>query len=132
MLLDSEKALLAEVTEIVNRNTWHRRRMEAMGFKFQSIKAEYTASGVFIQADFLCVCGQHERLGVCISGKELLYGAVGLERHPRLDPALMLHDSGSFSRDHLVADGYTETQIQEILKRGEDFDEAHSREACYV
>jgi hypothetical protein len=44
-----------------------------------------------------------------------------LNLDPIFDPALRLYEGGSFSREHLKADGYTEQEIQDIEGKARAF-----------
>lgn len=115
--------------EAANAPTLERRRAEAMGFEFgDAVVVELRDEGCFVvRGTFKCVCGKHEsysfmfdRLRVmCSQDKDCIARLVS--------PAHMLRSHGSFSRQHLLNDGYTPERVDEIIRKGEEFDRAEAR-----
>lgn len=121
---------LDQLTVIANRPTFERRRAEAMGWTFYDIRVtrgntswhdQYALRGAFT-----CVCGAREQFQRIIDEAHLFMAhnsdSVIAEE---FDPALWLRRMGSFSRKHLLADGYTEDAVAEIERKAIEFDAAH-------
>jgi len=105
-----------------------RRRAEAMGFEFEVVEVVKHKSPfrqLFIMRGiFKCVCGKHESFAKMIDGTALHYS---LPLGVAFDPAAYLRGLGSFSRDHLLKDGYPPETVDEILERGRQFDMENPR-----
>lgn len=110
---------IAELTALAKRMTYHRARAEAMGFEFKHITVD-PSNGDLVQLRcvFSCICGLREEfINVFPTSmpdsllREFTDVAGSLSRH------------GSFSRAHLVADGYTLEQVEEIEAKGKAFDD---------
>ncbi len=106
----------------LNRESAAYRRATAAGFSFAELRildgdASCFAWGLLrYTLDFTCVCGRRETFMHAFSERELAGSAHG---HPfiageRIDSVLALERHGSFSRQHLREDGYTEEQIDRI------------------
>lgn len=106
--------------EGLNRPTRARRRAEAMGFCFGAIEVlGVVDDGVAIRGVFSCVCDKTETFSILVTQRELEdFWASGSAP----DFAQRLADIGSFSRQHLIGDGYTVEQVDKIVARGEAFD----------
>lgn len=119
----TEAYFLADLTRIANKMTYERARAEAMGFHFTRIEVRPMAGilgngALMLRAVFTCVCGRQETFTSTFP-EDTPTGY--LIEHA--DVARELRRAGSFSRDHLLSDGYTPEQIDEIERKGEDFDE---------
>lgn len=107
--------------ELAQRQTHHRQRAEAMGFTFDTIRLVENDPGILtMRVEFKCVCGTPEELCMAATYHELAH--VNLEYHRMADPAKELHLMGSFSREHLLADGFPAEEVERIIQKGEDFD----------
>lgn len=86
---------------------------------------------VRIEGEFQCVCGRREKYSVRIN-KCVLEHEFSV-RDGKLDIALWLSYHGSFSREHLLEDGYTEEQIRSIEAKFDEplADEARSSHVYY-
>lgn len=120
---------LVDLVSFANESTRDRRRAEAMGFVFGPARVECTDYGgldghVVLRGAFSCVCGQLEAYQFVATQYELEQATTALLRD-MFDPALRLRHFGSFSREHLLEDGYSEAQVDEILRRGDEFDKEH-------
>lgn len=119
---------LEEARCFANAMTHDRRRAEAMGWRFTDIRVEdnWEGDGVMLDCRFTCVCGTPEAF------RQVYPYAVVMDAHPAVaeqmfDVALLLRRAGSFSRAHLLADGYTEAQVAEFERKGAEFDRQHGR-----
>ena len=97
--------------------TYEMLRVEHMGWKFgkPTIK-RFEGHGLpmwTLRVAFTCVCGREE---------VFQNNAFDLQQLWYLNVPLWLLKNGSFSREHLVRDGYTEEEILEIERKGEEFD----------
>ncbi len=113
---------IALYNQHANRYTYHRRRMEAMGFWFIYIdvmEGDFSF-GLEMGGAFKCVCGRVEKFRVALD--ERLDKSTLLDQ---LDPARWLHKMGSFSEKHLIGDGFPPETVREILARGEEFDRSN-------
>lgn len=117
----SRADVLASFEAIANRVTYHRAKAEAMGFKFErvTLRDDFSVAGVRLDAPFSCVCGRRERL-VSILRPTMPKSVLT----DLLDPVATLWGVGAFSREHLLADGYTSEQIDEFERRAAEFDKA--------
>lgn len=120
---------LEQMTTIANSSTLWRRRAEAMGFSFGQVEVMLHPGrfeSVIIRGSFKCVCGSTEWYSFAVDTifemMRDMGAAVAL-----FDPAARLAKFGSFSRKHLLSDGYTESQVDEIIRKGEEFDRAEAR-----
>lgn len=106
------------------RMTYERARAEAMGFRFSDI-AVYPAVGtVQLTATLTCVCGRKQRFASSFLINEGPPIAMQLDFiHQRINVARGMQRIGAFTRDHLLQDGYTPEQCDEIEERGRRFDE---------
>jgi hypothetical protein len=100
------------------------RRAEYMGWKFHDVDVLDGVGGVIIRGYFTCVCGAPEAFSFAISPIELMSARRGLI-YRLFDVGLRLREFGSFSREHLLADGYSEAQVAEFERRGAEFDRAN-------
>jgi len=121
MMLTSVKYTFADLAALANRMTYHRAKAEAMGFEFRHIGIEKSpwdgGETVHLRCVFVCICGRIEEFS----------NAVPANLNDCILPAWtnvarQLWEIGSFSRDHLIADGYTEEQVDEIEAKGNAFD----------
>lgn len=114
---------LKRIEVIANKPTYERRRAEAMGFAFYSIEAHRLddhPGEVFLRGMFTCACGKTEVYCFSFSEFEFLI--------KDLDVAWRLRNFGSFGEKHLLKDGYTQEQVDAILRKGEEFDREHASE----
>lgn len=113
--------------ELAQRSTHHRQRAEAMGFTFDTIRLNENDPGILVmRVEFNCVCGTPEELCLAATFHELAH-LSSLDQHPMADPARELHRLGSFSKEHLLADGFTPADVDRIIQKGVDFD-VHSQQ----
>jgi hypothetical protein len=114
---------LDEYRRLANRSTFHRRKAEAMGWTFRDIDVMLHPrfDGVLLKCDFICVCGTLERFQAIIDGMQLTtkFDAAAY----LFDPARHLFDNGSFSREHLIADGFDPEFIERVLKIAQEYAE---------
>lgn len=112
----------ADLTALANRMTYHRAKAEAMGFQFRHIGIDKSpwdgGETMVLRCVFACVCGRVEEFSSNLPA--FLNDCVFPEW---TNVARQLWESGSFSRDHLIADGYSEEQIDEIEAKGKAFDD---------
>lgn len=101
------------LTEVAWRLTPDRQRAEAMGFRLQQADVYITEVGIELRGVLRCVCGRDEHYVFRVQ----IDPAV-------LDPARLLNERGAFSREHLVEDGYSAAEIDEILAKGAAYDVA--------
>lgn len=94
--------------------------MEAIGFKMikVGVRRHPGTDGWVVFGCFECVCGKHEFFAFAVE-REI---ELAIAPDELCDPAQMLRRHGSFDRQHLVADGYSEAQVDQILERGRAFD----------
>ncbi len=115
---------ISELAALANRMTYHRAKAEAMGFKFDRIEIkELFGASLEVRANFTCICGRQESFTQIVSSE--------LPSHilrQRLNVASELWRVGSFSRRHLLEDGYTSEQCDLIEARGRAFDDECVRE----
>lgn len=105
-------------TQMANSPTPYREKAEAMGFKFGRAEVfEDRTVGYMLRGTFTCLCGTHE--AYCFHIDEMAI----LDQHWQIfDPAWHLWRAGSFSKKHLLADGYSPEKVEEILQKGRDYD----------
>lgn len=117
---------MAELHALANRMTYHRAKAEAMGFKFDRIEVRGAQQGasdslygdIELRAVFTCICGRQEQF------RSLLHTSMpGAFLRQKMNVAAELWRLGSFSRGHLLSDGYTPEQCDEIEAKGKQFDE---------
>jgi len=113
---------LHEMNAIANTRTRARRRAEAMGFTFHKIEVFVCDEGYLLGGRFMCVCGTEEAANFILDDHAIRSG----HHHRELDFALRVERFGSFSREHLLADGYAPEVVDEILRKGREFDEANA------
>lgn len=104
---------LDTMREIANRSTFHRRRAEAMGFRFDNIDVSGFGDWLRLTADFTCVCGTPERFQQAIDEMALMRVQ---DAEYVLDPARLIDAAGSFSRQHLIDDGFSPEAVDRICK----------------
>lgn len=106
-----------EVIKQVMTPTYESIRVQHMGWSFGPPTLERRSTmGIFqyhLTVPFTCVCGQREFF------QQVNQDLRGFEW---LNVPQWLYRRGSFSRDHLAQDGFTEAQILEIERKGEEFD----------
>jgi len=107
---------------LATRKTRHRQRAEAMGFKFLQIEVVDSSVdfGWYVRCLFQCVCGKIEALNFKVGDSEQYMDPDTLAK--TIDPAYRLHLAGSFSREHLLKDGYTVEQVDEMMEKAAAFD----------
>lgn len=98
-----------------------------MGWIFRRVSVEYDIGydAVAMHCGFRCACGEYEALRQAY-GQFELHDATPEMLERMFDPAAVLRKLGSFSREHLLADGYTEAQVAEFARKGREFDEQNS------
>lgn len=104
---------IAEAQEIVLKPSYELGRALFMGWTFGKPTIQRDIDAYRLCVSFTCVCGRRE---------EFHYRAERLEAFRFVDVAHYLTEHGSFSRRHLLQDGYTEQQVREIERKGEEFD----------
>lgn len=120
----------AEMQEIARRPTRERRRAEAMGWTFERIEVVEGVSGCpVLHGRFTCACGAPEGFSFTILPPELDAPRHIIEDY-LLDVGARLRCYGSFSREHLLDDGFTEAQVAEFERRGAAFDAANPEPSC--
>ena len=109
-----------KIIDFANSKTPSRLRAEAMGFTFSPVDVIYDSlwGETKIRGRFQCVCGRTEAYDFIVD----LHFLDQMLWHRELDVARRLQSLGSFSRPHLLEDGYTEEQVEEIERRGADWD----------
>lgn len=111
---------LGQLQSYVNRPTRTRARMERAGFRFVDpvrVEADWVnEGGVAVRGSFHCVCGTLEQFRFIVA-PEALRDVVNWDYIDALDPARALWRFGSFDKEHLLADGYTEQQADEIVAK---------------
>ena len=107
---------LYELTALANRSTFSRRRAEAMGFTFDRIEVDEFLGVYSVSCYFTCVCGKPERFVHLLNE-----GLHLLERE--LDVAARIEAHGSFSRSHLINDGFSAADVDEILRKRREYTE---------
>lgn len=112
----------ADLTALANRMTYHRAKAEAMGFEFRHIGIDKSpwdgGKTVVLRCVFVCLCGRIEEFSKAVPAS---LNACLLPEWTNV--ARQLWEIGSFSRSHLIADGYTEEQVDEIEAKGKAFDD---------
>lgn len=90
-------------------------RAQFMGWTFSipTVEESLLGAGFILRCNFTCVCGRQE---------VFQYVHYDIRALQHCDPVRELTRLGSFSRDHLLEDGYTEAQVREIERKGEEFD----------
>jgi len=111
-----------QLLTLATRKTPHRLRAEAMGFQFMQIEVVDSPVdfGWFVRCLFRCVCGKIEALTFKVGDVEQYMDPYTLAK--TIDPAYRLYLAGSFSREHLLKDGYTEDQVAEMMEKAAAFD----------
>src|SRR6185369_13784786 len=125
----AEDVFLDRLVAYANERSFWWGRAQAMGFKLGPVSMDYWEGygDYAMRGVFTCVCGRQEQYLF------VLENALRVTELPQeflidlCDPALRLHNSGSFSRAHLLEDGYTEAQVQEIIAKGTVYDLEHDR-----
>jgi len=112
---------LVELQSLANASTHARRRAEAMGWQFGPVDVALGAipDTLTLRGTFTCRCGRPEWYSLVVS-----LSAMRRASAPRdeLDVAAKLQALGSFSREHLLADGFTPEQVDEVERLGWQFD----------
>lgn len=117
---------MRSVYEIANWMTPARRRAEAMGWAFDNLEILAHENGDdVLRGQFTCVCGRVEYFSLVLGSKYTFNHQKDFNR--QFDFAQRLQEYGSFSRSHLLEDGYTEEQISEVEARGKAFDLGEKR-----
>ena len=104
----------SKLTALAMRITNDRARCEAMGFTLTDCKVKWENDALVMQGTFNCVCGKPEHFNFTIAIDEAA-----------LDPARLLREYGAFSRDHLLVDGFTEDEMNDIIAKGVAYDLEH-------
>jgi hypothetical protein len=86
-----------------------------MGFALDRSEVFWTGEELRLTGRFRCVCGRFENFDYRI--------AIDAEA---LDPARFLREQGAFGFQHLVDDGYTPSEVQDILSKGDRYDVARN------
>ena len=91
----------------------YRKAAVAAGFKFGAVDVieDFFDHSIVVRGTFDCVCGNIETYNVAISLALLRLNHIPNEA---IDPAFFLHRNGSFSRSHLVKDGYSAEEVDRI------------------
>lgn len=113
-----------------NEDTYDRRRATYMGFQFSRTVIEQAPdhSGYLsMTGSFKCVCGTLEHYQLPSIKEADIRHAINLLGdeewlRSRTDPVRALRDLGSFSKEHLLADGYSPEAVNDILRKGWYFD----------
>jgi hypothetical protein len=100
------------------------KRAEAMGFVFgrPELVDDPNNFGLLVRGTFSCICGRREQYSFAIASFDFQRSAAELAQV--LDVGRMLRNAGSFSRKHLLTDGYTEAQVDDMLAKADAFDKA--------
>ena len=117
---------LEAIARDMNGPSRARRKAEAMGFTFSPVELSWSgvADVLLCTLNFLCVCGTHEVFQKRIFTSPLESLRVTPLRFDDLVDDLWA--AGAFSREHLVADGYSPEAIDAIIAKGERFDLEHT------
>ena len=114
------KGLLRKLTET---KTPARLRAEAMGFTFGNLEIVSCCWGIeyLFRGTFTCVCGRTEYFKFTFRREEVEYV---------IDWCELIERGGSFSREHLLADGYSEDEVDAMMARAlaVDLTDAQMRE----
>lgn len=86
-------------------------KFERMGFRMLRLERAYEHSGPMVRGTFQCICGRRESFQYVEPDDRYLRERINI------DPYEWLERQGSFSREHLRADGYTEEQISQMYAR---------------
>lgn len=118
-----------KLTVLANQITPERRRAEAMGFVFGRIGVTDDPMGLnyILRAEFRCVCGTGEFFVRAIDADFVHRRNDDLVAR-EFDVAFQLRSFGSFSRRHLIADGFDPERVDEIIEKGERWDEQKRRD----
>lgn len=105
-----------------------RLRAEAMGFVFGKVLVmpDEDKRYVMIRGTFTCVCGRDENYALMVSPHDVMNLPRGMS--DAVDPFVFLERHGSFSRKHLIADGYPPEVVDDIIERGLQWDRANPEE----
>jgi hypothetical protein len=93
-------------------------RFYGMGFKLGRVDIGNDYGCIRVRAEFICVCGQREAFSVSMSAE--------MARDPWA-PSFMLNfyealdKNGSMSRKHLLEDGYTPEEVDDMERRLEEY-----------
>lgn len=125
---DCDFGELANLTDrvrlVIEKKSHDMHRAEAMGFSFSPIKIDRLELSwrptLFLSGTFTCVCGREERytLTMVIESCDVRDEQIAFE----FDIARRLREHGSFSYEHLVADGYSHEQATQVVAKGSAFD----------
>jgi len=113
-----------------NVQTYERRRAEAMGFEFSPVDVLWVGNGYQVSGSFICICGRQECYTFRVSEIEVTLALA--DPVEVINPARRLAEGGSFSREHLLADGYDEETVDYILAKGEEFDAENPKAYSYT
>lgn len=109
------------IERIANRMTYSRAKAEVLGFRLHRVMLADEQSDGFSfrqRVDFECVCGRREH-----------FAGRRYTRFPhdvaQMDIAAEIWKFGSFSRDHLIADGFTPEQCDEFERKAIEFDRTY-------
>ncbi len=115
---------LDELRVYANRSTFHRRKAEAMGWTFRDVDVAYSLNdfgGIVLKCDFMCVCKRMECFQTVIDELAITHSLVA--REVLIDPVRQLFNHGSFSRKHLLEDGFDPEFIESVLKIEREYKE---------
>ena len=89
-----------------------------MGWTFGKVTVTELPGMVVVAGSFICACGRQEWFSYPIYYPLADYRQLSAD----LDVAAKLRENGSFSRLHLLDDGYTADEVDLMLANGDDFD----------
>jgi hypothetical protein len=101
-------------SRVLDRNNDAARRFFGMGFTLDRVQFD---DGGYIwryEAHFRCVCGRREAVGVAVSPEMLADAPYLLDD---LNLFRVLDRKGAMSREHLLNDGYTPAEIDDMERR---------------
>ncbi|MGE4074919.1 MAG: hypothetical protein AB7F22_05170 [Reyranella sp.] len=117
---------ISELQALAERKTHDVRRAEAMGFVFHRVKVEpvpFNPRDVELRGYFRCVCGTEEAFRFIVPHEILTCSDENLVHH-EFDVGARLRRHGSFSRKHLLDDGYPPAQVDEMMAKTDAFNRA--------
>lgn len=97
----------------VFRASPYRKAAEAAGFTFGKVEVIDTFDMLVMCGMFQCVCGRFEQYCFHLSP----HAVSKVAARTLLDPAYHLMMHGSFSKQHLLKDGYTDAQAEDISRK---------------
>lgn len=120
------KEQVSRLQRIINIRTSYTARVEAAGFKFDGAEVSYNIQtcGIDIGFRLICVCGTKEYAELRIPTEVLaeLYDSSDEVLLDIFDPCKIIIDRGEFDYAHLIEDGYTPDQANEILRKLNAYD----------